>query len=116
MTHFLGKVPAVFKTKELSNVLEKQLKNLMTHFINKLYRQSLLQIQVHLMLRDKLMTHFINKLYRQSLLQIQVHLMLRDKLMTHFLGKVPAVFKTIELPLKWLKYISFIIGKIMKLM
>ena len=47
MTHFLGKVPAVFKTKELSNVLEKQLKNLMTHFINKLYRQSLLQIQVH---------------------------------------------------------------------
>ena len=47
MTHFLGKAPVVFKTKELSNVLEKQLKNLMTHFINKLYRQSLLQIQVH---------------------------------------------------------------------
>ena len=42
MTHFLGKAPVVFKTKELSNVLEKQLKNLMTHFINKLYRQSLL--------------------------------------------------------------------------
>ena len=71
MTHFLGKVPVVFKTKELSNMLDRQLKNLMTHFIN--------------------------KLYRQSLLQIQVHLMLRDKLMTHFLGKVPAVFKTKEL-------------------
>ena len=47
MTNFLGKAPVVFKTKELSNVLEKQLKNLITHFINKLYRQSLLQIQVH---------------------------------------------------------------------
>ena len=47
MTHFLGKAPVVFKTKELSNVLDRQLKNLMTHFINKLYRQSLLQIQVH---------------------------------------------------------------------
>ena len=60
-------------------------------------------------------------------LQIQVHLILHDNLMTHFLGKVPVVFKTkelsnvleklndsfprenIELPLKWLKYISFII-------
>ena len=37
----------VFKTKELSNALDRQLKNLMTHFINKLYQQSLLQIQVH---------------------------------------------------------------------
>ena len=35
MTHFLGKVPVVFKTKELSNALEKQLKNLMTHFLGK---------------------------------------------------------------------------------
>ena len=35
MTHFLGKVPAVFKTKELSNVLDRQLKNLMTHFLGK---------------------------------------------------------------------------------
>ena len=35
MTHFLGKVPAVFKTKELSNALDRQLKNLMTHFLLK---------------------------------------------------------------------------------
>ena len=55
-------------------------------------------------------------------LQIQVHLILHDNLMTHFLGKVPVVFKTKELSntldrqLKWLEYISFIIGKIMKLM
>ena len=36
MTHFLGKVPAVFKTKELSNELDGQLKNLMTHFLGKI--------------------------------------------------------------------------------
>ena len=35
MTHFLGKVPVVFKTKKLSNALNKQLKNLMTHFLGK---------------------------------------------------------------------------------
>ena len=35
MTHFLGKVPVVFKTKELSNALDRQLKNLMTHFLGK---------------------------------------------------------------------------------
>jgi len=35
MTHFLLKVPAVFKTKELSNTLDEQLKNLITHFLLK---------------------------------------------------------------------------------
>ena len=63
----IGKVPVVFKTKELSNALDRQLKN------------------------------FTNKLYQQTLLQIQVHLILHDNLMTHFLGKVPVVFKTKEL-------------------
>ena len=35
MTHFLGKASVVFKTKELSNALDRQLKNLMTHFLVK---------------------------------------------------------------------------------
>ena len=35
MTHFLGKVPVVFKTKKLSNAQDRQLKDLMTHFLGK---------------------------------------------------------------------------------
>ena len=44
MTHFLGKVPAVFKTKELSNELDGQLKNSMTHFLGKIYKFHYLSI------------------------------------------------------------------------
>ena len=67
----------VFKTKKLSNALDRQLKKL--------------QIQVHLILHDNLMTHFLGKVpavFKIKELSNALDRQLKN-LMTHFLLKVP---------------------------